>query len=250
MRLDVGCGANPRGDVNVDRRRSLQARDGTRLVVKADIIADVRKLPFRNETFEEVFSGYTIEHLDSPDVLLQECERVSSDKVTIVVPSRWRAGDSVDSFGKWNLEKDWFQARGYNTRTIATPWLDLRRLPGPGRVLRRILRPRETWAVKHKSHLYDFVFVLPGVNPGPAPGGYRVVYEIAKRLGSDGFSTAILFVPIDAFERYVNFEPFHKKIVNHYLPKLSRGPVQIFDPLQRQEGLLLALSSKEDFGKV
>ncbi len=252
MRLDVGCGEYPRGDINVDRYRFVQAKDRTHVPTKADVVADAHYLPFREGAFEEVFSGHTIEHLDHPDRFLGECERVSSNRVTIVAPSRWQPGHSLNPFEKWTLKRRWFEARGYTTRLVGTPLLSLRSLPGPLKVLRRFLRPQETWAIKHKSCLYDIIFVLPEVNSGPAPGGYRVVYEIARRLGRDGFTTGILYISTDISENFV--QPFRRRLVNRYLPTFSIGPIQIYDPStqrrQMEDSLLSAVASKENFENV
>jgi predicted SAM-dependent methyltransferase len=67
--LDIGCGDQKRvGLLGLDFRR----------VTGVDIVADAQKLPFRNESFDFVFSSHTIEHFSHLDVacVLQEWIRV------------------------------------------------------------------------------------------------------------------------------------------------------------------------------
>lgn len=46
---------------------------------------------------------------------------------------------------------------------------------------------------------YDYLFVLPAVPRGPASGGYRVVYEISRRLSRDGFKVGLVFLVDNRF---------------------------------------------------
>src|SRR6267143_679250 len=41
---------------------------------------------------------------------------------------------------------------------------------------------------------YDYLFVLPAVPRGSASGGYRVVYELSRRLSQDGFRVVLVFL--------------------------------------------------------
>src|SRR5213594_4392499 len=59
MRLDVGCGGYPTGDVNCDLAR-------TKDWFKGDVICDCHHLPFIDRSFDEVYSSHTIEHVSSP----------------------------------------------------------------------------------------------------------------------------------------------------------------------------------------
>jgi predicted SAM-dependent methyltransferase len=64
MILDIGCGQTKNGDIGLDSRK-------TKFV---DIIADARKLPFKSETFEHVFSSAVIEHFSHREVHNVVCE--------------------------------------------------------------------------------------------------------------------------------------------------------------------------------
>jgi predicted SAM-dependent methyltransferase len=69
FRLDIGCGDNKRvGFIGVDIRRSKAV----------DVVADARKLPFRDGSFDHVYSSHLIEHFSHREVqsVLAEWVRV------------------------------------------------------------------------------------------------------------------------------------------------------------------------------
>lgn len=104
MKLDVGCGCAPSGDVNVDVPYSDRHRDGKRLVAKKIpnfIFASVYALPFRDSTFDEVISFHLLEHLEIPLAALREMTRVSRDFVTIVVPAFTHKGECGEHLYTW-----------------------------------------------------------------------------------------------------------------------------------------------------
>ena len=67
-RLDIGCGAVPTGDVNLDllipgdERRQFDPQK-----IKNFILADCQHLPFPDNTFLEVYSSHFLEHVRDPD---------------------------------------------------------------------------------------------------------------------------------------------------------------------------------------
>jgi SAM-dependent methyltransferase len=91
MRLDVGCGNSPTGNVNVDLYPAASPHHGGPLNTKAIpnfIQCDALHLPFRENTFDEVYASHVLEHFKNPAMLLKEMLRVSKDLVTIIVPHR------------------------------------------------------------------------------------------------------------------------------------------------------------------
>jgi len=91
MILDVGCGSRPKGDVNVDLfvEPTHRAGDFTSLntkKIKNFVLADAHYLPFRDETFEIVYSSHVLEHCLHPAQVLSEFHRVSSRTVYLEVP--------------------------------------------------------------------------------------------------------------------------------------------------------------------
>lgn len=97
LRLDVGAGDTPKGNVNCDLylAKTPEMGQGRRIDPKQCpnfLRCDTYNLPFRDNSFEEVFSSHLMEHLDRPTKALMEMLRVSSYKVTFIVPHRMRRG--------------------------------------------------------------------------------------------------------------------------------------------------------------
>ena len=92
--LDVGSGAHPSGDVNVDlyitdeerKRAGLKARFEIPPVL---VKADAHYLPFAPETFEGIICFHTLEHLLCPYTVLREMYGVlkKGGKIVIDVPN-------------------------------------------------------------------------------------------------------------------------------------------------------------------
>ena len=81
-KLEIGSGPKPKeGYVHFDIRSD----------VNADVIGDARKLPFKDEEFEEVYSRFFLEHLPRKDAILslKEMNRVLKKKglIEIIVPN-------------------------------------------------------------------------------------------------------------------------------------------------------------------
>ncbi len=74
--LNLGCGTETYGDVRVD----LYKTQNTTLVAHID-----HNLPFRDETFDEVYSRCLLEHLRNPFAALSEMKRVCKKGGRIVV---------------------------------------------------------------------------------------------------------------------------------------------------------------------
>jgi predicted SAM-dependent methyltransferase len=68
LTLDIGCGDAKKGTIGIDIRK-------TQCV---DVIADARMLPFKDNSFDHVFSGNAIEHFSHIEVqnILMEWVRV------------------------------------------------------------------------------------------------------------------------------------------------------------------------------
>ena len=84
FRIDIGCGDSKRvGFVGVDVRKTKAV----------DVIADARKLPFRDSCFNYVYSSHLIEHFSHREVknvlvewvrVLRKGELSKSDALTFV----------------------------------------------------------------------------------------------------------------------------------------------------------------------
>ena len=94
MKLDIGCGNFPTGDVNTDLFiEDIGHRTGTAKhlapslaaqKIKNFVLCDAGALPFREDVFDEVYSSHTIEHVNDPSLMIKEMVRVSKDKISIV----------------------------------------------------------------------------------------------------------------------------------------------------------------------
>jgi len=116
--LDVGCGTSPRGDVNVDSfRRGLNPQIGDQ--VKGDfvyphkienfVVADAMHLPFKDASFNAVFSSNTIEHVQNPLLMLQEVCRVARRKVILRYPHVKGSG-AVMPYHLNYFDERWFKS--------------------------------------------------------------------------------------------------------------------------------------------
>lgn len=91
MKLDIGCGNNPIGDVNLDVSidRSLH-RDNAIIEIKKVpnfIKGDINFLPFRDNAFTEIFCYHVIEHRGvNPNRAIEEMIRVAIKRVDIKLP--------------------------------------------------------------------------------------------------------------------------------------------------------------------
>jgi len=108
--LDVGCGANPRGNVNVD----LYPKDRRQCITNYDpktiqnfIIADCEHLPSRDKIFLKSYAFSVLEHLENPLSGLKELNR-DSRYVVLRVPSSFNVdlfsfGDTTEThIYSWN----------------------------------------------------------------------------------------------------------------------------------------------------
>ena len=99
MMLDVGCGHNARGDVNVDlfpRATDHRSKDQSKCVdldldlVKINnfIVAEASHLPFKDRSFDKVICYHMIEHTDAQKTF-SELVRVSKKYIEIKCPTKW-----------------------------------------------------------------------------------------------------------------------------------------------------------------
>jgi ubiquinone/menaquinone biosynthesis C-methylase UbiE len=96
MILDIGCGADFKGDVNVDlyleptiHRPILHKGNLTAKEIPNLIKADAQYLPFTDNSFDLVYSHHLIEHLSNPILFIKECIRVSKREILIICPHRF-----------------------------------------------------------------------------------------------------------------------------------------------------------------
>ena len=79
VRLNIGCGPDqPEGWVNLDSNPDEEP----------DIVADVRHLPFDDDSVDEIYASHILEHIDCREPVLEEWCRVlrPGGLITIAVP--------------------------------------------------------------------------------------------------------------------------------------------------------------------
>jgi ubiquinone/menaquinone biosynthesis C-methylase UbiE len=114
MKLNVGCGNNPSGDVNCDLyiEDVLNHRDNQNDSLNARAIpnfvkCDCLHLPFKNQVFSEVISQQVIEHLDNPLAFLKESARVCEHSGQLVIETVHRYGERI--WGMTNHKTKWLK---------------------------------------------------------------------------------------------------------------------------------------------
>ncbi len=100
MKLDVGCGESPRGDVNCDiyKNWNPEIRDQRKAYyvdtkkIPNFVLCDTHYLPFKDDLFTKVFCIHVLEHCRNPIKVLRELKRVSNGKIIVEVPHRYYRG--------------------------------------------------------------------------------------------------------------------------------------------------------------
>ncbi len=106
MKLNVGCGRDPWGDVRLELSSAPRTRIecmSSRLFGKkmANFVGDAENLPFRDRVFSEIRADSILEHLDNPVKAASEIARVLAGHLEIRFPQT--SGD-VD-YALWFLSK-------------------------------------------------------------------------------------------------------------------------------------------------
>jgi SAM-dependent methyltransferase len=105
MILDVGCGSNPKGDINIDAfPNDFSHHEATwnPKNVKNFVLANAHSLPFRDNVFRGVLCSHTLEHLEHPLVGLREMNRVCDGTVQITIPSQFDLNTTTTHLYTWN----------------------------------------------------------------------------------------------------------------------------------------------------
>jgi len=106
--LDIGCGfLNCHYLVPNALHCDIQR---TRFV---DVICDIQNLPFKNESFENVYALHILEHIDRPIEALHELIRVARKLIEVEVPHRFSSNAKQDSENpydrhRWSFRSNWF----------------------------------------------------------------------------------------------------------------------------------------------
>ncbi len=132
VKLDVGCGSNPRGDINVDfftggwNSQEGDQKKGELMnpqLIPNLVVAHAEFLPFRDGCFDVAFSSHTVEHVKNPFRMMRELLRVSRGKVIVRCPHRKGSG-AKRPFHINYLDEEWFNKLllklGYQPKIVVT----------------------------------------------------------------------------------------------------------------------------------
>ena len=83
MKLDIGCGRRKvEGAIGIDIRRDTDA----------DVICDIeRPLPFRDESFDEIYCHQIVEHVIDLIALMEEIFRISTGNARVFIEAPYYA---------------------------------------------------------------------------------------------------------------------------------------------------------------
>jgi len=76
--------------------------------IESFIVADALHLPFKDESFNVVFSGHTIEHVQNPFLMLREMCRVAERKVIVRCPHRKGSAARMPNHLSY-FDEEWFK---------------------------------------------------------------------------------------------------------------------------------------------
>jgi len=85
--LDIGCGRRPFQNYIEGRYIGVEYS----ILLNPDIVADARRLPFRDETFDSVMCTEVLEHVPEPRLVIIEMRRVlrKAGVAYVTVPMSW-----------------------------------------------------------------------------------------------------------------------------------------------------------------
>ena len=116
LKLDVGCGDLPKGDVNIDLFTGISPHFYNKpRFIKVSTIpnfikADCNCLPFRDNVFDESVARHLIEHKGvKPIRTIKEMLRVTKGKVRIIVPHRY--AETIGKLVKWDMHQTSFNLK-------------------------------------------------------------------------------------------------------------------------------------------
>jgi len=104
LKLDIGCGGRPTGDVNLDlypEDRGQFNEAWKPKEVPHFILGDAQALPFRDKVFTDLVAYHLIEHLPEPLAGLREFERVAN-QVELTTPSQFSTDRTPSHLYTWN----------------------------------------------------------------------------------------------------------------------------------------------------
>ena len=105
--LDVGSGDGPfpRADVLCDKYMEDTQRVSKLVIDRPFVIGDITALPFLDNAFDFVFCSHVLEHVDKPEIALQELTRIGK-RGYIEVPTEFQEKMQSTISHKWLVKKE------------------------------------------------------------------------------------------------------------------------------------------------
>ena len=115
LTLDVGCGDNPQGNVNIDHRMEenieldpYRVRYVNVKAIPNFIRCDALHLPFQDKAFDKTFCFHVIEPVPDPYKLVTELKRVTKQSLEIRCPHRF-SKHAKNPFHRHYFTRKWFE---------------------------------------------------------------------------------------------------------------------------------------------
>lgn len=104
--VDLGCGVAPYKQDVLDLGAEYTGVDWSNSMhnVNPDVVADLTQpLPFEKQSFDTILSFQVLEHLPTPQSLLEECHRILRKEGTLflTVPFQWRVHEAPYDFFRY-----------------------------------------------------------------------------------------------------------------------------------------------------
>lgn len=106
---DLGCGSVPSGDINLDlfigftphhRASITPMRQGYKMFIRGD----VQELPFRDKSLRETKLSHVLEHTEKPLQVLQELNRITRERVLVLVPNNPLKDEHPQHLYSWSRD--------------------------------------------------------------------------------------------------------------------------------------------------
>jgi ubiquinone/menaquinone biosynthesis C-methylase UbiE len=156
--LDVGCGVNPRGDVNLDFK--FGGDYGTQRT-KADVIGDVTNLNYQDDSFDIVHFNGLLHHIKDPRRAWLEIERVASKMIIGLEPNL-----NLTLFHMIPYLDPTESVRIYRRKTIGEITRSQKFDVVIERVVRHVFPPRTEWRIVAYRHRYQNMKQIPQSTEG------------------------------------------------------------------------------------
>jgi len=115
MKINIGCGIYSIGDINCDlyiedifNHRNNKTLNPKK--IENFVLCDVQYLPFKTNSFSDVYCSHVIEHIKNPYLLLKELRRICKNKGEIIIRCPHRFSFAAKFSGHINFfNRKWFQ---------------------------------------------------------------------------------------------------------------------------------------------